>query len=62
MVNKEKLLLVATIYALLPGAAPEAIAEAEQRERTKNKRSAPLQKVQPGAAAKLQSSANSDQK
>jgi hypothetical protein len=52
MLNKEKLLLLAAIYSLLPGAAQGAFAESSESEQTKNKRSTSLEKVQPGAAAR----------
>jgi hypothetical protein len=45
MVNKEKLLLLATIYMLVPGAIPEVAAENVDAHRAKNKR-ASAQKIQ----------------
>jgi hypothetical protein len=40
MVNKEKLLLLATIYMLVPGAIPEVAADNVDGQRAKNKRDA----------------------
>jgi hypothetical protein len=37
MVNKEKLLLLATIYMLVPGAMPDVLADSSTSEVEKNK-------------------------
>jgi hypothetical protein len=53
MVNKEKLLLLATIYMLVPGAMPDVLADGSEGETVKTKKSPPIQKVQAKKEAKL---------
>lgn len=45
MVNKEKLLLLAAIYMLLPGAMPDALADATETEKSKTKKTPALHKM-----------------
>ena len=45
MINKDKLLLLATIYMLLPGAMPDAMADNADTQKDKSKRSQTVQKV-----------------
>ncbi|HEY9790989.1 MAG TPA: hypothetical protein V6D22_11355 [Candidatus Obscuribacterales bacterium] len=54
MINKEKLLLLATIYMLVPGAMPDAMADNVEAQKHKSKKSQTVQKVhQQAAASKL---------
>jgi hypothetical protein len=47
MVNKEKLLLLATIYMLVPGAMPDVLADGAEGNKVKSKKSPSVQqKVQ----------------
>jgi hypothetical protein len=56
MINKEKLLLLATIYMLLPGAVPEALADSStlDAQKNKSKKSPAIQNVHKEAAVAQQ--------
>lgn len=46
MVNKEKLLLLATVYMLLPGAMPDAVANASNGNKTKTKKPSAVKNIE----------------
>jgi hypothetical protein len=51
MVNKEKLLLLAAIYMLLPGAMPDALADAGDSSKAKTKKTNAVRSIKKGAPA-----------
>jgi hypothetical protein len=55
MVNKEKLLLLATIYMLVPGAMPDVMADGVEGNKDKSKKSPSVQKVQAKCEVQQQS-------
>lgn len=49
MVNKEKLLLLAAIYMLLPGAMPDALADASESGKTKTRKPSAVRNIKVGS-------------
>jgi hypothetical protein len=51
MVNKEKLLLLATIYMLVPGAMPDALADSSDAGKVKEKKASAVSSIKKRAPA-----------